>query len=230
MELIDKQYLKTPFYGSRRMTVILEDMGYDVNRKRVQRLMKEMGIVAIYPGPNLSKRRIDHTIYPYLLKGVEINRPNFVWSIDITFIKLRNGYLYLVAIIDWFSRYVLAWNLSNTLSSDFCVDTVSDALNVAYQIAEIFNTDQGSQFTSNTFIQVIKDTGMKISMDGRGRALDNIFIERLWRSLKYEEVYLKDYNSVNEARNGISDYFKFYNNERPHQSLGYRTPREVYFK
>lgn len=230
MEIIDKQYLETPFYGIRRITIILKKMGHDVNKKRVQRLMKEMGIEAIYPGPNLSKRRLDHTIYPYLLKDVEIKNPNFVWSSDITFIKLRSGFLYLVAIIDWFSRYVLAWNLSNTLTSDFCIEALNNALGVAIKKADIFNTDQGSQFTSNTFTQTVKDAGMKISMDGRGRALDNIFIERLWRSLKYEEVYLKDYNTVNEARDGISNYFKFYNNKRPHQSLGYKIPWEVYFQ
>lgn len=230
MEIIDKQYLKTPFYGSRRMTIVLKNMGNDVNKKRVQRLMKAMGIEAIYPGPNLSKRRLDHTIYPYLLKDLEIKRPNFVWSSDITFIKLKNGFLYLVAIIDWFSRYVLSWNLSNTLTSDFCIEAVSDALKKATKTAEIFNTDQGSQFTSNGFIQVINGTGMKISMDGRGRFLDNIFIERLWRSLKYEEVYIKEYNTVNEARDGISNYFNFYNNERPHQSLDYKVPKDVYYQ
>jgi len=229
MDLIDRQYLLTPFYGTRRMGAILGRKGYFVNRKRIQRLMKLMGIEAIYPKKNLSRRRHDHKVYPYLLRGLEIARPNQVWSTDITYIRLESGFVYLVAIIDWFSRYVLSWELSNTLMTDFCIEALNCAFKKDNRTPEIFNTDQGCQFTAESFVSAVESMGAKISMDGRGRALDNIFIERLWRSLKYEEVYLKSYRTPKEAYDGISRYFEFYNNQRPHQSLGYKYPCEVYY-
>lgn len=229
MNFIDKQYLETPYFGSRRMAAVLERAGHLVSRKRVQRLMRLMGIEAIYPKPNLSKRAKEHKIYPYLLKGLDINRPNYVWSTDITYIRLNGGFLYLVAIIDWFSRYVLSWRLSNSLSMDFCLEAVEDALENTERVPEFFNTDQGSQFTANEFVSLIQGAGIKISMDGKGRALDNIFIERLWRSLKYEEVYLNEYFTTEDAYRGIEDFFGKYNNSRPHQSLAYKYPREVHF-
>lgn len=229
MKIIDEQYLETPFYGSRRMAEILKRKGYCINRKKVQRLMRKMDIEAIYPGPNLSRREQKKKIYPYLLDGIDIRRPNHVWSSDITYIRMKNGFMYLVAVIDWFSRYVLSWKLSNSLNVDFCLEATENALNKASQKPEIFNTDQGCQFTSDDFVKLIKSNGIKISMDGRGRALDNIFIERVWRSLKYEEVYLKDYETVKEAKTGIDNYFDLYNNRRPHQSLEYKYPVEVHF-
>ncbi len=229
MDLIDKQYLKTPFYGSRKMVALLERDGHQVNRKRVQRLMNIMGIEAIYPGPNTSKKNQEHRVFPYLLRNIEILKPNFVWSADVTYIRLKEGFVYLVAVIDWFSRYVLSWRLSNSLTADFCLDAVDEALTLSKAKPEIFNTDQGCQFTATAFVNLILDAGIKLSMDGRGRALDNIFIERLWRSLKYEEVYLKDYQKVVDAHSGIGDYFDLYNNRRPHQSLGYRFPIEVHY-
>jgi putative transposase len=229
MEMIDKQYLETPFYGSRRMEAILNRAGHLVNRKRVQRLMNLMGIEAIYPKPNLSKRRLEHKVYPYLLKGLKITRPNFVWSTDITYIRMKSGFLYLVAVIDWFSRYVLAWRLSNSLTADFCLEAVEEAISQTEQKPEIFNTDQGCQFTANEFVALIQGVGIKMSMDGRGRALDNIFIERLWRSLKYEEVYLRDYQEVSDVYKSMNYYFDLYNNRRPHQSLKYKYPREVHY-
>lgn len=228
MDLLDRQYLETPFYGSRKMTAYLCGLGHAVSRKRVQRLMRLMGLEAIYPKPNLSKRRHAHKIYPYLLKNVNINRPNFVWSTDITYIRLPTGFLYLTAVIDWFSRYVLSWRLSNCLESGFCVEALLEAL-TRYPHPEIFNTDQGAQFTSGTFLEPLFNRNIKVSMDSKGRALDNIFVERLWRSLKYEEVYLKEYKTVLEARESISQYFHFYNNKRLHQSLGYKTPQSVHF-
>jgi putative transposase len=227
MRLIDEQYLNTPFYGSRRMTALLQRKGYDVNRKRIRRLMVLMGIQAIYPGPNLSKACKEHEIYPYLLRELDINRPNQVWCSDITYIRLKSGFIYLVAIMDWFSRKVLSWEVSITLESDFCIRALERAL-MKYGKPEIFNTDQGVQFTCRNFIKVLKSQDIKISMDGKGRALDNIFIERLWRSLKYEEVYLKDYESVKVAVVNLRQYFDFYNHERLHQSLDYQTPEEVY--
>ena len=227
MEMIDKQYLKTPFYGSRKMVIYLTSEGYFVNRKRVQRLMKLMNIQAVYPKPNLSKNRQEHKIYPYLLKGVKIDRPNFVWSTDITYIPVRQGFLYLAAIIDWYSRYVFSWRLSNTLDVTFCIDALEEALEKG--CPEIFNSDQGSQFTSNEFTERLLSKEIKISMDGRGRVFDNIFIERLWRTVKYEDIYLKGYETGKDVKEGLSAYFQFYNNERFHQALGYRTPKEVHY-
>jgi len=226
MRLIDEQYTRTPFYGSRRLRAVLMRNGHQINRKRVQRLMRLMGLEAIYPKPHLSHRHKDHEIYPYLLRNLPIVRNNQVWGTDITYIRLQKGWLYLVAMMDWFSRYVLSWELSTSLEADFCLRALETAL--TSRRPEIFNSDQGSQFTSGEFIKKLKQHDICISMDGRGRALDNIFTERLWRSLKYEEVYLKDYESVSAARQGISAYLTFYNQERPHQSLGYQTPAEVY--
>lgn len=228
MNLIDQKHTEHPFYGSRRITVWLYDRGYRVNRKRVQRLMQIMGIETIYPKPNLSKPDSGHKKYPYLLKEVEIVAPNHVWSTDITYIKLITGFAYCTAIIDWYSRYVIAWRVSNTIDTSFCLEALEEALRCGKP--EIFNTDQGVQFTSIAFTSLLEKAGIKISMDGRGRALDNIFVERLWRSLKYENIYLSDYRSVKEAKKGIENYFSFYNNERPHQSLGYRLPRDVYLQ
>ena len=227
LELIDAEYTRRPFYGSRRMVVSLKEQGYAVNRKRVQRLMRVLGLAGMAPGPNTSKPHPAHKIYPYLLRGMAITRPNQVWSTDITYIRLERGFAYLVAIIDWYSRRVLAWRLSNTLEAEFCVDCLEEAL-CTHDKPAIFNTDQGSQFTSDAFTTVLLGQGIDISMDGRGRALDNIFVERLWRSVKYEDVYLKGYASLPELLLGLSDYFTFYNGERPHQSLGYRTPDVVY--
>jgi putative transposase len=226
MRLIDEQYTKTPFYGSRKMTEELKDKGHEVNRKKIQRLMRLMGIEAIYPKPNTSKPAPENRIYPYLLKGMVINKPQQVFAADITYIRMQRGFLYLVAIMDWYSRYVLSWQLSNTMDADFCTEALDEALSKGQP--EIFNTDQGSQFTSNEFAGLLLANQIQISMDGRGRCMDNIFIERLWRSLKYEEVYLKSYETVQEAREGIGQWINFYNHERLHQSLGYRTPSAVY--
>jgi len=226
MRLLDEQYTRTPFYGSRRMAVWLEQEGYAVNRKRVSRLMALMGIEAVYPNPKLSQPGAGHKVYPYLLEGKEVKRVNQVWSTDITYIRMAQGYVYLVAVMDWFSRYVLSWSLSLTMELDFCLEALRRALRTGRP--EIFNSDQGSQFTSEKFTSELEARQIAISMDGRGRYLDNIFIERLWRSLKYEEVYLKDYRLVPEAQQGIDRYFRFYNHERPHQSLGYRTPAAIY--
>ena len=225
MRLIDEQYLRTPFYGSRRMAAWLQRDGHEVNRKRVQRLMRVMGLEAIYPKPPTTVTVVCHK-HPYLLRNLEITRPDHVWSADITYVPLRSGYLYLTAILDWYSRYVLAWRLSNSLDSDFCVEALEEAL--ARGRPKIFNTDQGVQFTSHAFIERLKAASVSISMDGRGRALDNVFVERLWRSVKYEEVYLKDYVTGAECHAGLKAYLKFYCEERPHQSLAYRTPAEVY--
>ena len=226
MRLLDEQYTATPFYGSRRMVVQLWKQGHQVNRKRVQRLMRLLGLEAIYPKPRLSAPGEEHRVYPYLLRDLTIERPNQVWCTDITYIRMPRGFCYLVAILDWYSRYVLAWALSNTLETSFCLEALEQALRRSH--CEIFNTDQGSQFTSAEFTGKLLAAGIRISMDGRGRVFDNIFIERLWRSVKYEEVYLKDYGSVNESRQGLGNYFQFYNEERPHQALAYRTPSEVY--
>jgi putative transposase len=230
MRRIDEQYTRTPFYGSRKMTFELNKPGgkVKVNRKRVQRLMRRMGLEAIYPKPRLSNPTPGHQIYPYLLRGVKIERPNQVWSTDITYIRLRGGFIYLVAVIDWYSRYVLSWEVSVTMDTSFCVSALDWALKDA-TTPEIFNSDQGAQFTSDEFTNRLKDRGIKISMDGRGRALDNVFVERLWRSVKWEEVYLKDYSDVADAIRNLSLYFHFYNHQRPHQSLNYRTPAAVYF-
>ena len=226
MSLIDRQYLVRPYYGSRRMTVWLRTQGHWVNRKRVQRLMRLMGIEAVYRRPNTSKPSLQHKVYPYLLRGAEINRINQVWACDITYIPMARGFMYLVVIMDWYSRYVLSWRLSNTLDADFCVDALEEALSKGRP--EIFNTDQGSQFTSDAFTGMLLEHDIQISMDGKGRYLDNIFVERLWRSVKYEEVYLKAYENVDEAKAGIGTFLDFYNDERPHQSLGYQTPYQVF--
>lgn len=227
MRLIDEQYLRTPYYGTRRMVVWLRRQGQPVNRKRVQRLMRLMGIEAIYPKPNTSRKHPENKIYPYLLRDLKIDRVNQVWCTDITYIPMAKGFLYLVVIMDWASRCVLSWRLSNTMDADFCVEALEEALE-HYGRPEIFNSDQGSQFTSADFTGVLKREDIKISMDGRGRFLDNIFVERLWRSLKYEEVFIKAYATVAEARSSIGRYLAHYNNERPHQSLEYQTPREVF--
>jgi len=224
MNLVDEEYTRHPFYGSRKITHFLREVGYGVNRKRVKRLMNLMGLEAICPGPNTSKRRQEHKVYPYLLRDLEITRPNQVWATDITYIRLLGGFLYLVAILDWYSRYVLAWRLSNSLDSSFCVEALEGALQ--FGRPDIFNSDQGVQFTSEEFTERLLDQGIRISMDSRGRALDNVFTERLWRSVKYEEVYLKDYRSVPETEEGIDRYFRFYNCERFHQALDYRRPWE----
>ena len=227
MRLIDEQYTKTPFYGIRRITNALKNIGFDVNHKRVARLMGVMGIEAIYPKPHLSKPHKESKKYPYLLRGLQIERPNHVWSTDITYIRLRNGFVYLAAIMDWFSRYVISWALSNTLDTFFCVEMLEKALNSTQP--EIFNSDQGTQFTSEDFTGQLENNHIRISMDGRGRAYDNIFIERLWRTVKYEEVYLKEYDDIRDAKDNLRRYFNFYNTDRPHQSLGYRTPEEIYY-
>jgi putative transposase len=226
MRLIDEQYLKTPFWGSRNMGVFLEKQGHPVNRKRIQRLMRKMGLEGISPGPSTSRPTPGHKVYPYLLKDVIIERPNQVWSSDITYVPLGQGYLYLVAVMDWYSRLVLSWRLSNSLDADFCVEALDDAFE--YGRPEIFNTDQGAQFTSTGFTQRLLSESIEISMDGRGRALDNVFIERLWRTVKYEDIYLKEYVSGADCQKGLRSYFNFYCHERPHQSLDYRTPWEVH--
>jgi putative transposase len=224
--LLDEQYTRTPFYGVRKMKAWLETLGYHVGHNRVRRLLREMGIEAIYPKPNLSFNGTEHRRFPYLLRGVNIMRPDQVWSADITYVRLDGGFVYLVAIIDWFSRYVLALELSNTLGADFCLVGLDAALRRGRP--EIFNSDQGVQFTSADFVSRLEKDGIKISMDGRGRCFDNIFVERLWRSVKYEEVYLHDYGTVGEARTGLGRYFPFYNEERLHESLAYKTPGQIY--
>ena len=228
MRRLDEMHLKRPFYGSRRLTGWLRDEGHDINRKRVQRLMRKMGIAAIYPKKNTSQPGQGHKIYPYLLKGLEINQPGQVYCTDITYIPMAKGFVYLVAVMDWYSRKVLSWRVSNTMDSDFCVDALEEAIR-CYGAPEIFNTDQGSQFTSDAFSSVLKASDIKISMDGKGRWIDNVFIERLWRSVKYEEVYLKAYESMAQAKVGIGEYFKFYNAQRKHQTLG-MTPDQMYFE
>jgi putative transposase len=224
---IDTEYTRHPFYGSRKITVYLRGRGHRINRKRVQRLMGILGLAGMAPGPNTSRPHPQHMVYPYRLRGVVVTRPNHVWSTDITYLRLARGFVYLVAVIDWYSRKVLAWRLSNTLDHGFCVESLENAVQI-YGIPEIFNTDQGCQFTSEAFTGVLKAHGIAISMDGRGRALDNIFVERLWRSVKYEDVYLRGYATVPELRVGLTEYFVFYNTERRHQSLNYVTPDEVY--
>jgi putative transposase len=226
MRQLDEQYTQTPFYGVLRMTQFLRNQGEDVNPKRVRRLLRKMGLAAIYPKPKFSPSSDNSRRYSYLLRGKAIERPHQVWSTDITYIRLEKGFIYLVAVIDWYSRYVLSWEVSNTLDVHFCLEALETALSQG--TPEIFNTDQGSQFTSMAFTDRLLEGGIEISQDGRGRALDNIFVERLWRSLKYEEVYLKCYGSVAEAIQGIGDYFAFYNNERLHQSLNYETPATVH--
>ena len=227
--LIDRLYLDMPFYGSRRMAAALGRMGYGVGRKRVARLMEEMGLEAIYPKPRLSAPGSGEVgRYPYLLRGVAVTRPNHVWSADITYIPMRKGHMYLVAVVDWYSRYVLAWRLSNTLDLGFCVEAYEEAL--MHGVPEIHNTDQGCQFTSREFVKCVEASGAKVSWDGRGRALDNVFVERLWRSLKYEDVYLKDYSDGLALHDGLDRYFEFYNQKRLHQGLDYRTPAELYLR
>ena len=227
MRVIDELYLKLPFYGSPRMTQRLRELHWPVNEKRVARLMRVMGLQATLPGPHTSQPHPEHEIYPYLLRGLEIKAPNEVWSADITYIPLRGGFMFLVAIIDWFSRYVLAWELSNTLDALFCVETLRRAISM-HGAPGISNTDQGTQFTGDGYIAVLKAAGARISMDGRGRALDNVFVERLWWSVKYEDIYLNDYSDGMSLREGLTRYFRFYNTERSHQALGYQTPATVY--
>lgn len=226
MRRIDEMHLQRPFYGSRRIRDWLWEEGYNINRKRIQRLMRRMGIMALYPKKGTSRPREGHRIYPYLLEGLEINRSNQVWCADITYIPMARGFVYLVVIMDWHSRKVLSWRLSNTMESDFCVEALEEAIS-RFGKPEIFNTDQGAQFTSEAFTGVLKASGIKISMDGKGRWMDNVFVERLWRSVKYEEVYLRAYESVTEARSRLGDYFRFYNMERKHQALG-KTPDQAY--
>jgi putative transposase len=229
MNRIDKLYTDYPFYDSRKMAKELGlQIHQPVNRKRTQRLMRDMGLEAVYPKPNLSLNREPHPVYPYLLKGLNISYPDQVWGADITYIKMSQGFLYLVAVIDWYSRYVLSWLLSNTLDAGFCIEAADQALSLS--IPEIANFDQGVQFTSADHLAAWETKGVKVSMDGRGRCMDNIMTERLWRSLKYEEVYLKNYTTVSEARENISRYFDFYNHRRLHQSLNYQTPENVYFE
>ena len=228
MRRIDEQYTRTPFYGVRRMTAWLIKQGYEVNRKRIRRLMRLMALEAVYPKPRLSLASKEHRKYPYLLRGISIDRPNQVWSADITYLRMGSGFIYLIAIMDWHSRHVLSWELSTTLDKEFCLKALRKALLVS--TPEIFNTDQGVQFTSEDFIKILEDKGIKISMDGKGRAFDNIFVERLWRTVKYEEVYIHSYQTVQEARLNLEKYFQFYNTERLHQALNYQTPKDIYFK
>jgi putative transposase len=227
MRLIDEEYTRHPFYGSRQMRNWLRRQGYKVTRKRVQRLMRKMGLVSVAPKPNTSRRALAHQIYPYLLRGLEITRANQVWCADITYIRLAKGFVYLTAVMDWHSRYVLAWEVSVTMEEGFCVSALQSALR-RHGRPEIFNTDQGAQFTGQAFTGVLKEAQVTISMDGKGRAMDNIMVERLWRSVKYEEIYLKDYASVAELVAGLRAYFAFYNDERPHQSHDGLTPAQVY--
>jgi putative transposase len=227
MELIDRQYTQMPFYGVPRMTAWLKRQGYRVNRKRVARLMRKMGLQGITPKKGLSRPNKEHAVYPYLLKNVEVTKPNQVFCADITYIPMRKGFIYLTAVMDWYSRYVLSWKVSITLDAAFCVEALEDALTIG--IPEIFNTDQGSQFTSKDFTDVLKNHHITISMDGKGRVFDNIFIERLWRTVKWEEVYLKDYTNVWEAVRNLGNFFRRYNEERLHSALGNRTPYEVYY-
>jgi len=226
MRMIDEEYLRHPFLGSRRLVLWLKTQGEIVNRKRVQRLMRTMGIEAIYPKPKTTQRGEGHTIYPYLLREMKIERPDQVWATDITYIPMASGFMYLVAVMDWYSRYVLSWRLSNTMESDFCVEALEEALSKGRP--EIFNTDQGSQFTSEQFTSVLKSADVLISMNGKGRCLDNVFVERLWRSVKYEEIYLKSYADVAELQSSLEKYFEYYCEERPHQSFDYQTPANVY--
>jgi putative transposase len=227
MRLIDEQYLRTPFFGSRQMAVFLaRQLDEPVNRKRMQRLMQQMGIEAVYARPRTTQRNAEHRVFPYLLRNLEITRKDHVWCTDITYVPLRGAFMYLVVVMDWHTRYVLSWRLSNSLESHFCITALEESL--THSQPEIFNTDQGCQFTCQAFTSVLRDHGIAISMDGRGRALDNVFIERLWRTVKYEDIYLKDYSTASELEKGLTNYFDFYCNERPHSSLGHRTPAEAY--
>lgn len=227
MRLIDEQYLRTPFYGYPRMTVSLRQQGYTVNHKRVARLMQLMGLQALTPKPRTTLVAPGHKVYPYLLRGLRITRPNQVWSTDITYIPMQHGFMYLVAVMDWYSRYVLTWELSNTLDGQFCLAALEEAL--IQGTPEIFNTDQGAQFTAQAFTERLEKAQIRVSMDGRGRALDNVFLERLWRTVKYEEVYLHAYATVIDLEQSLERYFQFYNHERPHQSLKYATPVKVHY-
>ena len=228
MRLIDEEYTRHPFYGSRKLRDYLIRQGYQVNRKRVRRLMQLMGLVSIAPKPNTSRPSPKHKVYPYLLRGLDINRPNQVWCSDITYIRVDHGFVFLTVVMDWHSRYVLSWEVSVTMEEHFCVNTLESALR-RHGRPEIFNTDQGSQYTGKSFTETLKEHGVRISMDGKGRAMDNIMVERLWRSVKYEDVYVKDYGGVQELISGLRTYFQFYNHERPHQGLESKTPAEVYF-
>jgi putative transposase len=229
MEIIDKIFTKHPYFGARRVRALLRrEHGKQVTRRRVRRLMKTMGLETLYRRPRTSQPAPGHKIYPYLLRGLEINRPNQVWAADITYVPMAKGFLYLVAVIDWSSRYILSWRLSNTMDDEFCVDALKESLSRGKPA--IFNTDQGSQFTSEDFVAAVKAAGAKVSMDGRGRWMDNVFVERFWRSIKYEEIYLHSYESTKEARESIEKWITFYNYSRPHQALDYRTPTEVYFE
>jgi putative transposase len=228
MQLIDKQYLKIPSWGSRSMRNHLRRLGYKVNRKKVQRLMRLMGLEAIYPKPKTSRPHPEHKVYPYLLRNLKIDRPNQVWASDITYIPMSRGFMYLVAVMDWHSRKVLSWRVSNTLDTDFCVQTVEEAIS-RFGAPEIFNTDQGAQFTSSAFTSLLKDNDINISMDGRGRVQDNIFIERLWWTLKYHYLYLWSFNNGSQLRQGLDQWFRFYSQERSHQALDNMTPDEVYY-
>ena len=228
MRLIDEEYTRHPFYGSRKMKKYLRNLGYKVSRKRVQRLMRLMGLESIAPRKRTTIREKAHKIYPYLLRGLEINYSNQVWCSDLTYIRLRGGFVYLTVVMDWYSRYVLSWEISVTMDDDFCVSASERALRLNGK-PDIFNTDQGSQYTGHAFTGVLKDHGVRISMDGKGRAMDNIMVERLWRTVKYEDIYIKDYETVEDLKKGLRNYFWFYNNERPHQSLGDKTPAEVYY-
>ena len=227
MRHIDEEYTKHPFYGTRQMRNCLRRKGYKINRKRVQRLMRKMGLQSIAPKPNTSKPNVEHRVYPYLLGSIDVTRPNQVWCSDITYIRMAGGFVYLTAIMDWYSRYVLSWEISISMDTEFCVSALDRALR-CYDTPEVFNTDQGSQYTSKEFTGTLKDHQIKISMDGKGRAMDNIFIERLWRSVKYEEVYIKEYQSVEKLRKSLKEYFYFYNHQRPHQSFDGKTPAEMY--
>jgi putative transposase len=228
MRLIDEIHMKYPFYGSRRIRNELRDLGHDVGRGHISTLMRRMGIRTLYQKPRLSAPYPRHKVYPYLLRGVEISRANHVWAADVTYIPMARGFCYLVAIIDWASRRVMAWRLSNTIDASFCTDALEEAI-MKYGAPEIFNTDQGSQFTSEAFIDILKTHGISISMDGKGRWADNVFVERLWRSVKYEDVYLKAYDSLSETRRGLTAYFEFYNQRRRHQGIDDKTPDEVYW-
>lgn len=225
-QIVLEKYTECPHYGRLKLTAHLRKMGHQVNPKRVYTIMRDLGISAIYAKPNTSIPRAEHKVYPYLLKEIEINKPNQVWCADITYIRVKGGFMYLVAVMDWHSRYVLSWELSNTMDKWFCVDALQSAL--AYQKPEVFNTDQGSQFTSDAFISVLKEKGIQISMDGKGRCIDNVRIERLWRSVKYEDIFLRQYASVADLHAGLTRYFHYYNTQRPHQALGYQTPNLIY--
>lgn len=228
MRLMDQQYTETPFYGVPRMTWMLRQQGCRVNPKRVSRLMKQMGLVAVYPKPNLSRPAPGHRIYPYLLRGVAIRHPNHVWSTDITYVRMLKGFLYLCAVMDWHSRCVLSWTLSNTLDTGFCIEALESAFEKTGAKPLIFNTDQGSQFTSDAFTSILLDREIQISMDGRGRALDNVFVERLWRTVKHEHIFLNEYENGAQLWTGLDGYFRFYNTQRPHQALGYQMPQTVF--